>query len=127
MKAYISLHDRNRTLLLSICLLALGLYMPPTAAHAFTCGPHMLTYAVHGSDGILASGVRCVKVSSYSPGGSSAGFDWYGEGDWGGGSYRHIGTGYTSQGEFGSLATAADMYGNGETFKVALQKFSRVA
>jgi hypothetical protein len=76
----------------------------------------MLTYAVHRPDGVSAPGLRCVKVSWHSPDGSSAEFDWYGEGNWGGGPYRHIGTGYTNQGEFGSLAKAADMFGNGETF-----------
>jgi hypothetical protein len=117
MKAYITLlHHRNRILLLSLCLVALGFYTLPSAAHAIACGRHMLTYAVHRSDGVPASGLRCVKVSWHSPDGSSAEFDWYGEGDWGRGSYRHIGTGYTNRGEFGSLARAADLYGNGETF-----------
>jgi hypothetical protein len=107
---------KSRIFLLAICLVALGSYTLPTTARAVACGPHMLTYAVHGSDGVPASGLRCVKVYWHSPDGRSADFDWYGEGNWGRGSYRHIGTGYTYRGEFGSLARAADIFGNGETF-----------
>jgi hypothetical protein len=101
---------------LPTCLVALALIVLPTNVRAISCGPHMSTYAVHGPDGSTASGLRCVRVTWRSDDGSSADFTWYGEGNWGGGPYRHLGTGYINRGEFGSFARAADMFGNGEAF-----------
>lgn len=75
-------------------------------ASAF-CGPHFTEYRV-ATSGPGNFGVRCVQVGAY-------GMSWYGEGAWRGANYRHIGR--SVRGEFGFVAWARDIYGNGEQFQ----------
>lgn len=99
--------------LLSLVLAVATLALPAGAARAATCGPGMLTYAVHAAGSSTPSpGIRCVKVLGTN-GSVSATIVWYGEGNWGGGNYRHAGVGYPDTGLPG---TAADVAGNGEAF-----------
>ncbi|MDJ0737590.1 MAG: hypothetical protein QNJ47_26610 [Nostocaceae cyanobacterium] len=82
----------------------------------FRCAPHLSTYVVKSLRGVRGKGVRCVKFSQ----GNSRNpriprLAWYGEGNWGGRTYRHVGHAfYRGRNLVGS---ASDIYGNGENFK----------
>jgi hypothetical protein len=77
---------------------------------AFTCGPHLLTFIVKSLPPVRqGNGVRCVKPNNFQ----SPIVAWYGEGNWEGGTYRHVG-----HAVFSSRSTAqgfaSDIHGNGE-------------
>lgn len=108
---------------LSLSALAQVTTLPPQPQllTQFSCGPHLLTYEVFGSNGQRAKGIRCVKVKMWPPKNSGVpgqfDFAWYGEGDWGSGPYRHVGYAFNSP-ELPSIS-AADIFGNGEKFDAA--------
>jgi len=83
-----------------------GLSIGAAQASAF-CGPHFKEYRVV-TNGPGNFGVRCVQIGANM-------MSWYGEGAWGGRNYRHIGR--AARGEFGLVAWARDIYGNGEQFQ----------
>ncbi len=84
-----------------------------TVTPTFSCGPHLRTYIVKPLDNRQGRGIRCVKFSN----GTSATpripkLAWYGEGNWSGATYRHVGqANYINSSLVGS---ASDIYGNGE-------------
>jgi hypothetical protein len=88
---------------------------PSDAPGPFSCGPHTLTYTVTAPDGRGGSGFRCVKYPA-----SSAHFAWYGEGQWGGATYRHVGEAHklysTTFQKLPLQGYAANIFGNGEDF-----------
>lgn len=92
----------------------------------FTCGPHMKTYSVTALDGRQGAGVRCVLFVV----GTIDLFAWYGEGFWGRqrptvfpsrSFYRHVGEGGSR-----GIASAADIYGNGEHTNAAFYGSLRI-
>jgi hypothetical protein len=93
----------------------------------FKCGPGFTTYSVKaGENGPSGDGVRCVKFyNSTTVEGKLTGVYWYGEGQWNGAAYRHIGLTYTNiqllKKPTGGIieiphyaSYAADISGNGE-------------
>lgn len=94
-------------------LLLLSSAYPALEAHAASCGSNALTYGVYDTNGMPAAGIRCVKLIE-STSASTYSFVWYGEGNWGGGAYRNLGQAYY-HGDWPG-ASAADIYGNGESF-----------
>lgn len=93
----------------------------------FTCGPHMKTYSVTALDGRQGAGVRCVLFMA----GTVEIFAWYGEGFWGRqlptvfssrSFYRHVGEAAMRSG----IASAADIYGNGEHTNAAFYGSLRI-
>jgi hypothetical protein len=91
---------------------------PPAAApSAVNCGPHFTTYAVRSLGNIQGSGIRCASTTGNAAG-AVGGVIWYGEGQWEGRPYRHLGYG---NGDVGRpfAASAADINGNGEAFNSA--------
>ncbi|WPD22991.1 MAG: hypothetical protein SD837_00210 [Candidatus Electrothrix scaldis] len=94
-----------------------------TLSQLFKCGPGFTTYSVKSSSGVSGDGVRCVKFhNTQTIDGKLTGVYWYGEGQWNGKTYRHIG--YTYPFAFCPDAGgncppqyrsyAADISGNGE-------------
>ncbi|MBD2448511.1 hypothetical protein H6G76_15370 [Nostoc sp. FACHB-152] len=78
----------------------------------FSCGPHLSTYIVKPLDNRQGFGIRCVKFSEGRPGTTIPKLAWYGEGNWGGATYRHVGQAiYRSSNLVGF---ASDIHGNGE-------------
>jgi hypothetical protein len=62
------------------------------AIPSFTCAPHLATFAVKPQDQRQGTGVRCVKMSEGTPGNPRIPkLAWYGEGNWNGSNYRHVG------------------------------------
>jgi hypothetical protein len=58
----------------------------------FSCGPHLATYVVRPLDNRPGRGIRCVKFSNGSPSKPrTPRIAWYGEGNWYGKTYRHVG------------------------------------
>jgi len=89
------------------------------AQASFKCGPGFDTYSVASTHGVVGQGVRCVKFNNYEiVNGGIAGAYWYAEGVWGTTKYRNIGYSYKTlkdfSGDYTSMATAIDIYGNGE-------------
>ncbi|BAY30124.1 hypothetical protein NIES2107_19680 [Nostoc carneum NIES-2107] len=83
-----------------------------TQVSGFSCGPHTQTYIVKPLDNRQGQGIRCVKLSEGRPGTKIPKLAWYGEGNWGGATYRHVGQAiYRSSNLVGF---ASDIYGNGE-------------
>jgi hypothetical protein len=88
----------------------------------FSCGPHLATYVVRPLDNRPGRGIRCVKFSNGSPAKPrTPRLAWYGEGNWYGKTYRHMGHAfYKSQHSPQILPLAnlkgyaSDVYGNGE-------------
>jgi hypothetical protein len=81
----------------------------------FSCGPHLLTYTVRAGDNRLGVGVRCIKLQNL---GGESQLIWYGEGQWQGQTYRHVGMatpGCADQPE-DFCGDSADIHGNGESF-----------
>jgi hypothetical protein len=99
--------------LAAILLIPLVAQASSASAQGFACGPHLLTYKVSALDGRSGKGIRCVE---YNQGGSPL-FAWYGEGDWNGAVYRHIGIATFDSIEQFTHGSAADLFGNGETFR----------
>ncbi|MFE1747426.1 hypothetical protein [Coleofasciculus sp. H7-2] len=81
-------------------------------APSFNCGPHTLTYVVKPLDRREGTGVRCVKMSEGKPGSSIPKLAWYGEGNWKGATYRHVGHAFYRGRNL--VGFASDIYGNGE-------------
>ncbi|WP_071191074.1 hypothetical protein [Trichormus sp. NMC-1] len=79
---------------------------------SFTCEPHLRTYIVKPLDNRQGFGIRCVKFSGGKSGNTIPRLAWYGEGNWGGAKYRHLGQAiYRGSNLFGF---ASDIHGNGE-------------
>ncbi len=89
---------------------------------SFNCGPHTLTFEVKSLGGAEGKGVRCVKLSNgTNP--ITPSLAWYGEGNWGGSTYRHVGHAFL-QGNQNVLqpnrplrGSASDIFGNGEDIR----------
>jgi hypothetical protein len=82
-------------------------------APSFSCASHLRTYIVKPLDNRQGQGIRCVKFSDGKPRSTSIPrLSWYGEGNWGGATYRHVGQAiYRSSNLVGF---ASDIHGNGE-------------
>jgi hypothetical protein len=95
-------------------LLLFNLLFSSVDTWAFNCGNQAQTYSVSYPDGRPTKGIRCVKFQ----GAGWNVFVWYGEGNWGSGSYRHIGFnyGYDELNPEGPTGAARDIFGNGEAF-----------
>jgi len=79
----------------------------------FTCGPHLRTYVVRPLNNRSGSGIRCVKFGEANPGNSRIPkIAWYGEGNWGGATYRHVGHAFYRGSNL--VGFASDIHGNGE-------------
>jgi len=83
---------------------------------AFSCGPHLETYSVRSLDGAPGEGIRCVKWSDGTFKKRVPVFAWYGEGNWRGYPYRHLGQAYARNAKASNVLKgyAADFMGNGE-------------
>lgn len=81
----------------------------------FSCGSRTATYTVRAGDNRLGIGVRCVKVQNLE---SASQLIWYGEGQWQGQTYRHVGeaTPGCADQPLDFCGAAADIHGNGESF-----------
>jgi len=79
----------------------------------------MDTYTVTALDGAPGSGVRCVKWSDGSQTRRQVpAFAWYGEGNWQGNTYRHVGQAFVGKGRPNQYqGFASDVYGNGEAYQ----------
>ncbi len=80
----------------------------------FSCGPHTSTYVVGISDNLEVSGIRCVTFSQGKPGSTIPRLAWYGEGSWGGSTYRHVGQAFYRGSNL--VGYASDIHGNGESY-----------
>jgi hypothetical protein len=78
----------------------------------FRCGPHLLTFVVKPLDQRVGQGVRCVKPSDTNPRLTTPQIAWYGEGNWQGSTYRHVGHAFGRGSSI--VGSASDMFGNGE-------------
>jgi hypothetical protein len=81
----------------------------------FSCGPHLLTYVVKPIDQRAGKGIRCVKISEGKPGTTIPQLAWYGEGNWGGATYRHVGHAFYRGSNL--IGYASDIHGNGENIQ----------
>ncbi|RCJ25191.1 hypothetical protein A6770_28025 [Nostoc minutum NIES-26] len=82
-------------------------------APSFSCGPHVRTYVVKPLDNRRGFGIRCVKFSEGRPGQTRIPrLAWYGEGNWGGATYRHVGQAIYRGSNL--VGFASDIHGNGE-------------
>ena len=64
----------------------------------FSCGPQHKTYTVKPLDRRRGRGIRCVKWGRGTPNTAHIPrFAWYGEGNWDGTSYRHVGHAFLSR------------------------------
>ncbi len=82
-------------------------------AQPFTCGPHLLTFTVRPLDNRQGVGIRCVKLSEGQPNQSRIPqLAWYGEGNWNGATYRHMGHAFYKGTNL--IGSASDIHGNGE-------------
>jgi hypothetical protein len=77
-------------------------------AGSFNCGAQTLTFAVRAPDDRPGRGVRCVRVDE-----GAGALVWYGEGQWPGATYRHLGSAALGGGAGTVRASAADIFGNG--------------
>lgn len=100
----------SRSSVLSLLVVALAVALPAAEARASACGGNMITYAVFGPDMTPTNGIRCVAMPTSKPAVGRGRILWYGEGNWGAGNYRHIGSAWEGQG----IGGAADISGNGE-------------
>ncbi len=95
---------------------AQNLELQKTKSGRFSCGPHLQTYVVRSLNKRSGKGIRCVKMSAGRPGKPrTPRLAWYGEGNWGGKTYRHVGHAFYRGRRL--VGYASDMYGNGEHFK----------
>jgi hypothetical protein len=78
----------------------------------FNCGSHLLTFVVKSLDQRVGQGVRCVKPSDTNPRRTTPQLAWYGEGNWQGSTYRHVGHAFGRG--FSLVGSASDIFGNGE-------------
>ncbi len=79
---------------------------------SFNCGPHLQTYVIKPLDRRQGQGIRCVKFSEGRPGTTIPRLAWYGEGNWGGSTYRHVGQAIYRGSNL--VGFASDIHGNGE-------------
>lgn len=92
-----------------------SLHATLTPASSFRCGPHTLTYVVKSLSQGAGTGIRCVKFSEGIPGNSGIPrLAWYGEGNWNGATYRHVGHAFYNGSNL--IGYASDIHGNGERF-----------
>jgi hypothetical protein len=77
---------------------------------SFSCARHLRTYVVKPLDNRTGLGIRCVKFSSGTS--RTPKLAWYGEGNWGGATYRHVGQAVVKGSKV--VGYASDIYGNGE-------------
>ncbi len=78
----------------------------------FSCGSDMKTYVVRPLDNRQGTGIRCVKLSEGKPGSRIPQLAWYGEGNWSGSTYRHVGHAFFKGSRL--VGYASDIHGNGE-------------
>ena len=83
-------------------------------ASKFTCAPHTRTYIVKSLRNAKGKGIRCVKFSNGNRRNRLPRIAWYGEGNWSGRKYRHVGHAFYRGRNL--IGFASDMYGNGENF-----------
>jgi len=83
-------------------------------ASKFTCDPHTITYVVKSLSNAAGKGIRCVKFSNGNTRNRVPKIAWYGEGNWSGRNYRHVGQAFYRGRNL--IGFASDMYGNGEYF-----------
>jgi hypothetical protein len=84
-------------------------------AQSFNCGPHLLTFVVKPLNQRQGAGIRCVKLSEGRPNQTRIPqLAWYGEGNWNGTTYRHVGHAFYQGTDL--VGSASDIYGNGEDF-----------
>jgi hypothetical protein len=76
----------------------------------FNCGFPNRTYIVKSLDNRAGIGIRCVKFSDGNT--NNPKLAWYGEGSWGGKTYRHVGHAFNSGSNL--IGYASNIYGNGE-------------
>ena len=81
----------------------------------FSCGPHVKTYIVKPLDKREGQGIRCVKFSEGRRGTTIPRLAWYGEGNWGGATYRHVGQAIYRGSNL--VGFASDIHGNGENIQ----------
>lgn len=87
--------------------------LPLGQTAGFSCGRHTNTYVVKPLDRRAGTGIRCVKFSEGQPGNPRIPrLAWYGEGNWNGATYRHVGHAFYSGSNL--IGSASDIYGNGE-------------
>ncbi|MFH7027503.1 MAG: hypothetical protein ACHBN1_19415 [Heteroscytonema crispum UTEX LB 1556] len=77
---------------------------------SFNCGSPNRTYIVKPLNNRTEVGIRCVKFSDGNS--NNPKVAWYGEGNWGGATYRHVG--HTFNNGSSLVAYASDIFGNGE-------------
>jgi hypothetical protein len=102
--------------LVGVAALLTTLCVLPSSVHAqgLSCGPHALTYVVRSLDNRAGTGIRCVKFHPSGARGFPV-FIWYGEGQWAGYTYRHVGrAAFEPDGAL--VGAASDIHGNGESF-----------
>jgi len=89
--------------------------IPSLTKENFSCGPNTITYSASAGDNRQGNGVRCVKIQNIE---SMPHLTWYGEGQWQGQTYRHIGeaTPGCADRPLDFCGAAADIHGNGESF-----------
>jgi hypothetical protein len=95
-------------------ILSIAHHLPNPQDNLFNCGPHTLTYIVRSLDNRPGTGIRCVEVNQFD----NPIFVWYGEGQWQGQTYRHIGkaSSVMPTNQVTLLGYASDLFGNGENF-----------
>jgi hypothetical protein len=105
---------------------ALQPQLPLPVVQNFNCGPHLLTFVVKPLDQRQGVGIRCVKLSEGQPGQSRLPrLAWYGEGNWQGKTYRHVGHAFYQGADL--LGSAADIVGNGENINNVFSENLQVA
>ncbi len=80
----------------------------------FTCAPHTRTYVVRSLSNLQGKGIRCVKFANGNTRNRLPRLAWYGEGNWGGKTYRHAGHAFYRGRNL--IGFASDIHGNGEYF-----------
>ncbi|MEO1428686.1 MAG: hypothetical protein AAFV71_06375 [Cyanobacteria bacterium J06633_8] len=83
-------------------------------ASKFTCAPHTRTYIVKSLRNTKGKGIRCVKFANGNRKNRLPRIAWYGEGNWSGKTYRHVGQAFYKGRNL--IGFASDMHGNGESF-----------
>ncbi|MBE9211482.1 hypothetical protein IQ247_01905 [Plectonema cf. radiosum LEGE 06105] len=106
--------------ILSTASAALAQFSIPTPnfkinpASKFTCAPHTKTYVVKSLSNAQGQGIRCVKFAQGTRTNRLPKIAWYGEGNWSGSTYRHVGHAFYQGNSL--IGSASDMHGNGEYF-----------
>ncbi|MGD1874544.1 MAG: hypothetical protein ACFB02_16005 [Mastigocoleus sp.] len=90
-------------------------FQAPTT-NKFNCGPGMKTYIVRSLNNVRGKGIRCVKFNQRRTSKLPT-IAWYGEGNWQGKTYRHVGHAFINNRYPNLRGYASDIFGNGEHFK----------